>query len=115
MPAPGPKEVKPHTRVIAGRDIIFDPEDFIINSDAWTEDVAVVLAREQGMDELGPEHWRVIKFMRDYYQTHGKAPLGRDVRKGVGLGLLEIENMFPGGLKYGVRRLAGIPNPRGCM
>ena len=41
--------------------------------------------------------------------------MSRDIKKGTGLSLLEIERLFPGGLKGGARRLAGLPNPRGCM
>jgi sulfur relay (sulfurtransferase) DsrC/TusE family protein len=29
--------------------------------------------------------------------------------------LLEIEKLFPGGIKYGARRVAGLPNPKNCL
>jgi tRNA 2-thiouridine synthesizing protein E len=73
------------------------------------------MAREQGLKEIEEPHWRTIRFLREYYFTHGKAPLSRDIRKGTGLSLMEIEHLFPGGLKEGARRMAGLPNPRGCM
>jgi tRNA 2-thiouridine synthesizing protein E len=30
------------------------------------------------------------------------------------LSLMEMESLFPGGIKHGARRLAGLPNPRSC-
>jgi len=64
---------------------------------------------------LKDAHWKVIRFLRGYYLAQGKAPLGREIIKGLGISLLEIERLFPGGVKKGARRLAGLPNPRGCM
>jgi tRNA 2-thiouridine synthesizing protein E len=102
-------------RTIDGREVLFDAEGFLVDAQAWTETVAETLAAEIGLAALGDEHWRVIRFLRDYYLEHGKSPLSREVKKDVGLSLMEIESLFPGGLKRGARRLAGLPNPRGCM
>lgn len=102
-------------RRIGGREVLFDAEGFLVDSQAWTETVAENLAAESGLAALGEEHWRVIRFLRDFYQTWAKSPLSREVKKGTGLSLMEIDALFPGGLKQGARRLAGLPNPRGCM
>jgi sulfur relay (sulfurtransferase) DsrC/TusE family protein len=29
--------------------------------------------------------------------------------------LLELEQLFPEGIKYGARRIAGLPNPKNCV
>lgn len=81
----------------------------------WSEEAARDLARAEGWPDPADAHWRVLHFLRDYYRCRGKAPLGREIREGLGLPLLEIEALFPGGLKDGARRLAGLPNPRGCL
>ena len=98
-----------------GREILVDQEGFLVDPTAWSDEVAVEMAREQGLEALGEAHWITIRFLRDYYFTQGKAPMSRDLKSGTGLSLLEIERLFPGGLKEGARRLAGLPNPRGCM
>lgn len=98
-----------------GRAILVDQEGFLVDPTAWSKGVAVEMAHEQGLEVLDEAHWVTIRFLRDYYFTHGKAPMSRDIKKGTGLSLLEIERLFPGGLKEGARRLAGLPNPRGCM
>ena len=73
------------------------------------------MAPAQGMDTLEDIHWKVIRFLRRYYHTYGKAPLSREIRNELGISLLEMEALFPGGLKAGARKLSGLPNPRGCM
>lgn len=98
-----------------GRKILLDQEGFLVDPSAWSEGVAVEMAREQGLEGLDEAHWVIIRFLRNYYFAHGKAPLSRDLKNGTGFSLLEIERLFPGGLKEGARRLAGLPNPRGCM
>jgi TusE/DsrC/DsvC family sulfur relay protein len=102
-------------RRIGGREVLFDAEGFLIDPQVWTEAVAETLAAEQGLAALDEPHWRVILFLRKFYLAQGKSPLSREVKAGTGLSLMEIDALFPGGLKRGARRLAGLPNPRGCM
>ena len=92
--------------------MLLDQEGFLVEATVGTVDVAGDLAREQGLEVLEELHWKTIRFLREYFLAHGKAPMGRDIRNGTGLSLLEIEQLFPGGLKEGARRLTGLPNPR---
>jgi TusE/DsrC/DsvC family sulfur relay protein len=101
-------------RRIAGRDIVFDGEDFLRNPEDWSEEVARCLARENGLDELGETHWQVIRFMRTYYFNYGRAPMNRDLKAGVHMTLMALEALFPGGIRGGARRVAGLPNPKSC-
>lgn len=101
-------------RVIAGREIVFDSEGYLLDPTRWTEGVAQDLARESGLTMMTDTHWRVIRFLRDYYLQNGRAPLHRQLKSGTGLSLMEIESLFPDGLRHGARRWAGLPNPRSC-
>ncbi|MGD9124100.1 MAG: TusE/DsrC/DsvC family sulfur relay protein [Desulfarculaceae bacterium] len=103
-----------HLRQIAGREIAFDGEGFFWDYDDWSEDAARELAAESGLEALQDVHWQVIRFFRDYYEYNGRAPLNRDIKKGTGLTLLELETLFPNGIKMGARRLSGLPNPKTC-
>ncbi|MCF8106996.1 MAG: TusE/DsrC/DsvC family sulfur relay protein [Desulfohalobiaceae bacterium] len=102
-------------RKIAGRRIVFDGEGFFEDPDDWSEAAARILAEEAGLKTMTREHWRIVMFLRDYYFQNGRAPLNKDLKAGTGLRVAEIEGLFPGGLKYGARRLAGLPNPKSCM
>jgi tRNA 2-thiouridine synthesizing protein E len=101
-------------RLLAGREVFFDSEGFLIDPSQWSEEMADLLARESGIGRLEETHWQVIRFIREYYLQNGRSPLHRELKKGVGMSLLEIESLFPGGIKQGARRLAGLPNPKTC-
>lgn len=101
-------------REIAGKEIAFDTEGFFWDYDDWSEEAARELAAESGLGELREEHWRVIRFFREYYEYNGRAPLNKDLKKGTGMSLLELQGLFPEGIKQGARRLSGLPNPKTC-
>ena len=60
-----------HTRylLVNSREIETDSEGYIRNLDDWSEDYAVALAKQEGL-ELTEEHWEVIRYLRQYYQEH---------------------------------------------
>lgn len=122
-------------RTIAGRELLFDDEGFLVHPEDWTEEVAVELAAEPagagagaaaveggaaaddgaaGGAELGDEQWRVIRFLREFYFENGRSPLNRRIVEGVGMSLLDLECLFPGGIRHGAKRVAGLPNPKRC-
>jgi len=101
-------------RVVAGRRILFDEEGFLCQVDDWSEDVAEALAVESGLAGLDGAQWQVLRFLRDFYHENGRSPLNRKIVEGMGISLLELEQLFPGGIRFGAKRLAGLPNPRRC-
>jgi tRNA 2-thiouridine synthesizing protein E len=101
-------------RMIAGRKVLMDKEGFLWHPEDWTEEVAEALASECGIEKLSESQWRIIRFLRDYFLYHGRAPLNRDLKAGLGINLMELEGLFPGGIRHGARRVAGLPNPRTC-
>jgi tRNA 2-thiouridine synthesizing protein E len=111
---PGGEKLGQRIRVIAGQEILFDREDFLWDPCQWSEEVAQSLAGEAGVTELSETQWRILRFLRQYYSENGRAPLNRQIKQGTGISLLEMEALFPGGIKYGARRLAGLPNPKTC-
>lgn len=102
-------------RTVAGRSVYFDDEGFFWEPDDWTEAAAEELAHESGIPGLGPVQWRVLRFLRQYYLYHGRAPMNRELKAGTELSLMELERLFPDGIKLGARRLAGLPNPKTCL
>ncbi|MCF8108366.1 MAG: TusE/DsrC/DsvC family sulfur relay protein [Desulfohalobiaceae bacterium] len=107
-------EQRRNIRQVKGREIVTDMDGFLQNPSMWSEEVAVVLAREVGIECLSEEQWRVLRFIRTYYLEQGKAPLNHKIKQGTGLSLKEIESLFPGGFTKGARRLAGLPKAKGC-
>jgi tRNA 2-thiouridine synthesizing protein E len=104
----------PVVRRFGQREIVFDSEGFFNDFSDWTEEICTTLAEECGLTELSDRHWQVVRFLRQFYAGQGRAPLNSQLRKGTEMSLLEIEALFPGGIKTGARRLAGLPNPKTC-
>jgi tRNA 2-thiouridine synthesizing protein E len=108
------REVQQRKRTIAGREYLFDKEDFLWRPQDWTEELAEVLATECGIEKMSDDQWRLVRFLREYYFYNGRAPLNKDLKTGLGMSVMDLECLFPGGVKRGARRVAGLPNPRTC-
>lgn len=102
------------SRIIDGRKVAFDEEGFFDDFEQWSMKCCEILARESGILHLEERHRRVIHFLRQFYEYNARAPLNKELRQGTGLSLLEMERLFPQGIKNGARRLAGLPNPKTC-
>ncbi len=99
-----------------GKTLELNEEGFLTHPDEWTEDIALVLAKDQeGLDALTPEHWAVIRFIRGYYEEKKLAPMVRAICKTTSLQLRQIYELFPSGPAKGACKLAGLPKPDGCV
>jgi len=99
-----------------GKPLAVSDDGFLIDSQEWTEDIALFLAREaEGLIELTREHWLVINYIRDFYIEHGLAPMIRYICKTTGIKLKTIYLLFPSGPAQGACKLAGLPRPDGCV
>jgi TusE/DsrC/DsvC family sulfur relay protein len=103
------------TRTIAGAEVAVNEEGFFERPDEWTEEMAPLLAEEEGIAALTPEHWKVIRFMRDQYEQKGTGPTVRVLGKTSGVSVKELYQLFPKGPAKVAAKIAGIPKPRGCI
>ena len=101
--------------MMGGRDFEVDEEGFLKNPSEWEPGLAVHLARAQGIEELTEDHWKVINFLRRYYEEQGRAPSFRTVRSECGFELRQVYDLFPAGPALGAARAAGLPRPGGCL
>jgi len=92
-----------------------DAEGFLTDPQQWNEDIAAMIAREAGIDELTPRHWLVVNYMRETYLTTGEAPSIRTLGKASGVEIKELYQLFPKGPAKLAARIGGIPKPRGCI
>jgi tRNA 2-thiouridine synthesizing protein E len=92
-----------------------DEDGFIQEPDKWNEQVASALASTEGVEELTENHWKVIRYLRDYYAKFGVAPMIRKLCKETGFPLKEIYELFPSGPAKGACKVAGLAKPTGCV
>ena len=100
---------------IAGVTIDVNEEGFMTNPAQWNEDVAVELARREGIEPLTERHWEVIHFMRHEFEEKGSGPSVRMLGKTSGVSIKELYTLFPKGPAKLAAKIAGIPKPRGCI
>lgn len=59
-----------HTVIVNGRPIATDAEGYLVDRSDWSEDFARAQASREGL-ALTPEHWEVIRFLREHFERHG--------------------------------------------
>lgn len=102
-------------REIAGKPIEFDDEGFVTDPNLWSKEVAEVLAKEEGIEQLSDLHWQVIGFCRSDFQAQGESPTLRRITKAGGVPTKDIYRLFPKGPAKKVARIAGLHKPTGCI
>jgi len=103
------------TVTYAGTQVAVNDEGFFTDPAQWREDMAPLIARQEGITELTERHWQVIKFMRREYNTKGSGPTVRVLGKTSGVSVKELYQLFPHGPAKEAAKIAGIPKPRGCV
>jgi tRNA 2-thiouridine synthesizing protein E len=101
--------------LLGGQEFEVDEDGFIQDPAKWNDTVAKALADQEGIADLTEEHWKVIRFLRDYYLKFGVAPMIRKLTKETGMPLKHIYALFPTGPAKGACKLAGLPKPTGCV
>ncbi len=92
-----------------------DEDGFIQQPEKWDKNVALALAETEGVPALSDQHWKLVNYLREYYQKFGVAPMIRKVCKDTGMKLNEIYELFPSGPAKGACKVAGLPKPTGCV
>ncbi len=95
--------------------VAFNEEGFMTNPKEWTREIAEVLARQEGIDVLTPEHWKIIDFSRKQGEETGKAPTMRQITTGTGISTKDLFTLFPKGPAKKVAKIAGLGKPEGCV
>jgi len=103
------------TRTIAGKTVQLNDEGFMTNPAEWTKEIAVEMAKEEGLAELTPAHWKIIDFCRQDAASSGKAPTLRRITAGAGTPTKELFALFPKGPAKKVAKISGLGKPEGCV
>lgn len=100
---------------LGGKDLEVDEDGFIQDPGQWDDNVAVDLAKTEGVDSMGDDHWKLVRYIRDYYLKFQIAPMIRKLCKETGFDLKYVYQMFPSGPAKGACKVAGLPKPTGCV
>ncbi len=103
------------TRTICGATVQVNEEGFMTNPAEWNKDIAVEIAKEEGIAELTDAHWKIIDYCRQSAASSGKAPTLRQITGGTGVSTKELFTLYPKGPAKKVAKIAGLGKPEGCV
>lgn len=102
-------------RMIVGKNVQVNEEGYMTNPAEWSKEIAVELAKEEGLVELSPAHWKVIDFARQKAAESGASPTLRTITSNAGVTTKELFTLFPKGPAKKVAKIAGLGKPEGCV
>jgi len=104
-----------------GKTVKVYPNGNLVNLADWNEKLAAHLAEKENIS-LTDEHWEVINMLRSFYFDFGVTPmvnlLMKHLREKAGNEKSSREHLyklFPGGPSRQGSRIAGLPEPQGCI
>jgi tRNA 2-thiouridine synthesizing protein E len=65
-----------------GATIETDEEGYITDISLWSQELAILIAKEERID-MGDDHWEVVNFLRNYYEEYQIAPAVRVLTKAI--------------------------------
>ncbi len=95
--------------------INFNAEGYMTDPKQWSREIAEVLAKQEGIENLTPEHWKIIDFCRQTGLQTGKSPTLRQITNGTGISTKDLFALFPKGPAKKVAKIAGLGKPEGCV
>lgn len=104
-----------------GKEIETDNDGYLKDSSQWSETLAEVIAEKESII-LSPEHWEVVRFVRDFYLEFNTSPAIRMLVKAMANKLGEekgnsryLYRLFPKGPAKQATKIAGLPKPVKCI
>ncbi|MBJ3815305.1 sulfurtransferase TusE [Shimwellia pseudoproteus] len=98
-----------------------DSEGYLKNSAEWSEGLAEAIACRENI-VLTPEHWEVVRFVREFYLEFNTSPAIRMLVKAMANKFGEekgnsryLYRLFPKGPAKQATKIAGLPKPVKCI
>ena len=102
--------------LVQGVELETDADGYLLEAN-FTDEAVEAIAAAEGV-ALTPEHWEVIRYLRDEYQENGHTPNFRNMLKGFQAIRPEADSkflydLFPVGPAKQGAKVAGLPQPFG--
>jgi tRNA 2-thiouridine synthesizing protein E len=81
---------------------------FLVNPYKWDKRFAVFKAYEMKMAKLTDKHWQIIYFLRESFEKNNLVPTVYETCEANGIGIEELEKLFPDGYHRGAVKIAGL-------
>ncbi len=104
-----------------GQSLATDSEGYLENLTDWSENVAELIAKNEGL-ELTENHWQIIHLLRRFYSEYELSPAMRPLVKYIGLHLgkeqaksIYLMQLFGESPPKLASKIAGLPKPTNCL
>jgi tRNA 2-thiouridine synthesizing protein E len=91
-----------------------DGDGYLVDSDAWTEEIARAMAEADGV-ELDDVKWQQILKAREYYEDNAVVPPIRKFAKYMGEDQKGMFKLWMSGPMKPITKYGGLPKPTGCV
>ena len=98
-----------------GKTFEVDQDGFLLKFDDWCPEWVDYVRNSEGIQEVTPDHRKVLTVLQDYYKKNGITPMVRILSKETGFTLKYIYELFPSGPGKGACKMAGLPLPAGVQ
>ena len=110
-----------HFLTINGQQIPTDTKGYLLNIADWSEELALLLAEQEGITMDEP-HWEVIRFVRTFYLEFNTSPAIRALVKAMEKqygpekgNSRYLYKLFPQGPAKQATKIGGLPKPVKCI
>jgi tRNA 2-thiouridine synthesizing protein E len=100
-------------KTYAGVNVDVNEEGYFTNPSQWTKDMAVEIAKEEGI-VLTAQHYAIMEFLRNRY-TSGDPLSIRSINHSGVIDVKTFYQLFPGAPLKKATKIAGIPKPASCV
>ncbi|MGA1976919.1 MAG: TusE/DsrC/DsvC family sulfur relay protein [Bacteroidales bacterium] len=100
-------------KTYAGITVDVNEEGYFTNPSQWTKDIAVEIAKEEGI-LLTDKHFAIIEYLRNRYLS-GEALSIRSINHSGVIDVKTFYQLFPGAPLKRATKIAGIPKPVSCI
>jgi TusE/DsrC/DsvC family sulfur relay protein len=100
-------------KTYAGITVDVNDEGYLTNSSQWTKEIAVEIAREEGI-VLTDQHYAIMEFLRNRHNSGDILSIRSINHSGV-IDVKTFYQLFPGAPLRKATKIAGIPKPASCI
>lgn len=102
------------SKIYAGIPVNVTDDGYLTDPQCWTKEMAIEIAREEGIPDLTEKHLAILIYLRNRYLS-GDSLTIRSIGKSGVADIKDFYQLFPGAPLKKATRIAGVPKPFSCI
>jgi tRNA 2-thiouridine synthesizing protein E len=102
-------------KTIAGKSVDVGDDGHMTDLAQWTREIAVEIAKAEGLPTLTEGHWKVIDYLQTQFKASGNLPTIRGLKNSGVVPVKDLYDLFPGGPLKKATKIAGLKKPESCV